>query len=157
MIWADWVFLGIVLLSTIIGTWRGFVREALSLGSWIVAIWLSRTFADTAGNWFARWVETPSLQLLAGFVLLFVVVLIVGAMVNHFAALALERTGLTGPDRALGTVFGLLRGLVLVVALVTVGLLLKLPRDPWWQESVVIEYFEPLALWALDLLPESIS
>lgn len=156
MAWIDWVFVVVVLLSTLIGMWRGFLREALSLATWVFAFWLAWVFSDTAAGWFARWIETPSLQLVAGFALLFVIVLIVGALVNHFAALAIERTGLTGTDRAIGTVFGLLRGVVLVAALVLVGLLLNLDRDPWWEQSLFIDYFEPVAMWLTGFFPESI-
>lgn len=156
MAWVDWVFVVVVLLSTLVGLWRGFVREALSLATWIFAFWLAWVFSDDAAAWFARWVETPSLQVVAGFALLFFIVLIVGALVNHFAALALERTGLTSTDRAVGTVFGLLRGFVLVAALVLVGLLLRLDRDPWWDEALLIEYLEPVARWLTGFFPESI-
>lgn len=157
MAWVDWVFIVVILLSTLIGLWRGFVREALSLATWIFAFWAGWAFSDQAAAWFARWVETPSLQLVAGFALLFVVVLIVGAMVNHFAALALERTGLTGTDRAVGTAFGLLRGVVLVAALVTVGMLLKLNRDPWWEQSMFIAWFEPMSAWLMTFFSETLS
>ena len=156
MTWVDWVFVIIVLISILVGFWRGFVREALSLATWILAFWLAWTFSDMAAAWFGRWIDTPSLQRVAGFALLFFIVLIVGALANHFAALALERVGLTGTDRAIGTVFGLLRGLVLISALVVVGLLINLSNDPWWQESLLIEQFDPLARWLMGFFPESI-
>jgi len=156
MAWVDWVFIVIVLLSTLVGLWRGFVREALSLATWVAAFWLAWAFSDVAAGWFARWVETPSLQMVAGFALLFFIVLIVGALVNHFAAIALERTGLTSTDRAVGTLFGLLRGAVLIAALVLVGLLLRLNRDTWWAQSLFIEYIEPVATWLMGFFPESI-
>lgn len=156
MAWIDWVFIVVILLSTLIGLWRGFVREALSLATWVFAFWLAWVFSDEAAGWFARWVETPSLQMVSGFALLFVVVLIVGALVNHFAAIALERTGLTGTDRAVGTAFGLLRGVVLVTAVVLAGMLVNLDRDPWWQQSMFIGYFEPVAVWLTDFFPASI-
>lgn len=156
MTWVDWIFIVIVLLSTLIGFWRGFVREALSLLTWVAAFWLAWAFSSTAAAWFARWIDTPSLQTVAGFALLFFVVLIVGALVNHFAAIALERTGLTGTDRGVGTIFGLFRGVVLVTALVLVGTLLTLNRDAWWEHSLFIEYFEPVAVWVTGFFPESI-
>jgi membrane protein required for colicin V production len=156
MAWVDWVFIVIVLLSTLVGFWRGFVREALSLATWIAAFWLAWAFSNVAAGWFARWITTPSLQMVAGFALLFFIVLIVGALVNHFAAIALERTGLTGTDRGVGTVFGLFRGVVLVTVLVLVGQLLRLNRDLWWDQSLFIEYFEPVAIWLTGFFPESI-
>lgn len=156
MVWVDWVFIGIITLSALIGLWRGFVREALSLATWVFAFWIAWAFADNAAPWFGRWVQTPSVQTMAGFAMLFFVVLLVGAMVNHIASLAVEKTGLTGTDRAVGVVFGLARGVVLVAALVLAGLLIKLTRDPWWQESVLIPYFEPLAKWLLEFFPDNI-
>lgn len=156
MTWVDWVFIVIVLLSTLIGFWRGFVREALSLATWVAAFWLAWAFSDVAASWFARWIDTPSLQRLAGFALLFFIVLIIGALVNHFAAIALERTGLTGTDRGVGTIFGMLRGVVLMTALVVIGMLIRLDRDDWWQQSVFIESFEPVATWLMGFFPESI-
>ncbi|MDX1455510.1 MAG: CvpA family protein [Gammaproteobacteria bacterium] len=154
MVWFDWLIIGITLLSAIVGAWRGFVREALSLATWIFAFWLAWAFADNAAPWFSTWIETPSLQAVAGFVLLFGIVLLVGALVNHFAALAIEKTGLSGTDRAVGLVFGILRGLVIGVVLVMVGLLMNLSRDPWWQDALLIPYFEPMANWLFGFFPE---
>lgn len=155
MIWVDWIFAGIVLLSAVVGLWRGFVREALSLATWILAFWLAWAFSDQAAPWFATWVATPSLQFMAGFTLLFVIVLIVGALVNHFAAMAIEKTGLSGVDRGVGLGFGLLRGVVLIAALVMAGVIINLTRDPWWQESLLIPYLQPFAEWLLGFFPDS--
>lgn len=154
MVWVDWLFLGIIFLSALVGLWRGFVREALSLATWVFAFWLAWAFSDNAAPWFSTWIETPSLQTVAGFALLFAIVLIVGALINHVAAMAVEKTGLSGTDRGVGLIFGVFRGAVLVVALVLVGLLMNLSRDPWWQEAFFIPYFEPLAEWLFGFFPD---
>lgn len=153
MVWVDGVFIAVIILSALVSLWRGFVREALSLATWILAFWIAWAFSDRAAPWFARWIETPSLQTVAGFALLFFVVLLIGALVNHFATLAIEKTGLTGTDRMVGMIFGLLRGVVLVAILVMVGLILNLSRDPWWHDSFFIPYLEPLASWLMGLFP----
>lgn len=157
MAWIDGVFIAVIILSSLVSLWRGFVREALSLATWVLAFWLGWAFSDQAAPWFGRWLDTPSLQTVAGFALLFFVVLLVGAMINHFAALAIEKTGLTGTDRMVGMIFGLLRGGVLVAVLVLVGLLLKLGRDPWWQESFLIPYFLPFANWLMSWFPGNLG
>lgn len=157
MVWVDGVFIAVIILSSLVSLWRGFVREALSLATWIMAFWVAWALQDQAAPWFARWIETPSLQTVSGFALLFFVVLLVGAMINHFATLAIEKTGLTGTDRAVGMVFGLLRGGVLVAVLVLVGMLLKLSRDPWWQDSLLIPFFLPLADWLMGWFPGNVG
>ncbi|MDX1442396.1 MAG: CvpA family protein [Gammaproteobacteria bacterium] len=157
MVWVDGVFIAVIILSSLVSLWRGFVREALSLATWILAFWIAWAFSDHAAPWFGTWLDTPSLQTVAGFALLFFVVLLVGAMINHFASLAIEKTGLTGTDRMIGMIFGLLRGGVLVSILVLVGVLLKLSRDPWWHESFLIPYFLPLAKWLMAFFPGNLG
>lgn len=153
MVWVDGLFIAVIILSALVSLWRGFVREALSLATWVLAFWIAWAFSERASPWFARWIETPSLQTVAGFALLFFVVLLIGALINHFAALAIEKTGLSGTDRMVGMIFGLLRGVVLVAILVMVGLIMNLARDPWWHDSFLIPFFEPLASWLMSLFP----
>jgi membrane protein required for colicin V production len=82
-----------------------------------------------------------------------VVVLILGAVINHFATLAVAKTGLSGTDRLIGAFFGAARGIALVAALVLVGGLTNLARDPWWQQSRLIPYVQPVAHWMMHFLP----
>lgn len=155
MIWVDFFLVGVLLLSMGISIWRGFVKEALSLASWILAFWIALTFTDTLANLIGDNIETPSLRYLTSFVAIFVVMLVAGAMLNHFAGVAVKRTGLGGTDRLVGIFFGLARGIVVLGGLVMLGTLLELDADPWWDDSRLIPYVEPVAQWLRGFLPET--
>jgi membrane protein required for colicin V production len=68
-----------------------------------------------------------------------------------------EKTGLTGTDRSLGVVFGLLRGLAIVTILVLAAGATPMPADIWWQNSLLIDHFVKLALWVREFLPAEIA
>lgn len=156
MVWADYVILAVILVSALISLWRGFMREAISLATWIIAFWIAISFADLLALRFTDWIDTPSLRIIVAFAILFFAVLILGAMVNHFVGIAVERTGLSGTDRFIGLFFGTVRGIVVVAVLVLMGMVAKLPRDQWWQDSLLIPVMEPVAGWLEGFLPSGV-
>jgi membrane protein required for colicin V production len=141
----DWVIIGILLVSSLISIKRGFTKEALSLASWIVALVVARLFSDRLAVLMTGLIESPAWRYTAAFAILFIATLVVGALINHLLGEFVRLTGLTGTDRMLGMVFGLLRGLVIVVALLAMGRLFAL--DQFWQDSVLVPYFEPVIHW----------
>ncbi|MDX1572670.1 MAG: CvpA family protein [Methylophaga sp.] len=157
MNWVDFLIIGIILLSATISIVRGFIREVLSLLSWILAFWVALMFHAHLASLLIPYVDTPTIRLFAAFFVLFVVTLILGALVNHLISQLVEKTGLTGTDRALGVIFGLLRGAAIVTLLVLVAGLTPMPSDAWWQNSLMIEHFEQLAMWVVNFLPEDIA
>ena len=97
------------------------------------------------------------MRIFAAFITLFIVTLILGALVNHLIAQVVEKTGLTGTDRALGIIFGLIRGVAIVTLLVLLAGATPMPNDLWWQNSLLIEYFEKLAIWLQQWLPADLA
>ena len=157
MAWIDVVILALIALSAILSLFRGFVAEALALASWLVAFWVAMMFYEELGQWLSQWIAVPSAQKVTGFALLFVCVLLLGAVVNYLAGKLVAKTGLTGTDKMLGVIFGVARGAVIVAILVLLAGLTPVPQDPWWQESQFLGYFEQLAMWMRDFLPAEIS
>ena len=156
MIWVDYVIIGIIGLSALISLVRGFVREALSLAVWVFAFWISwQFFRDLALH--LDWVSVPSVRLGVAFALLFVTTLIIGGLVNYLVGQLVDKTGLTGTDRMIGILFGAARGMLLVAVLVLLAGLTPLPEDPWWGQSLLIGYFQELAIWLKSLLPADIG
>ncbi|MDQ2068930.1 CvpA family protein [Natronospira bacteriovora] len=153
MVWVDYFIVALVILSALISLMRGFVKEALSLATWIMAFWVSLTFVDALDALLANRIETPSVRVLVAFSSLFIVTLIIGAMVNHFVSLAVKKTGLGGTDRMIGVLFGLARGVLVVAALVLLGILTEVNQDPWWSNSAFIPILEPVAAWLASFLP----
>lgn len=157
MVWVDYFIVALIILSALISLMRGFVKESLSLLTWIMAFWVALTFVDNLDAMLAGTIETPSVRVLVAFTILFVVTLIIGAMVNHFVGLAVKKTGLSGTDRMIGVLFGTARGVLVTAALVLLGLLTEVDRDPWWNDSVFIPVMEPIAAWMAGFLPEDMA
>lgn len=145
MIYIDWAIVVILLISALISIRRGFTKEAMSLASWIAALIIARIFSDNLAALMTGWLANEGHRYTAAFVILFIVTLIVGALINHLLGEFVRMTGLTGTDRALGTVFGLLRGVVIVVVILALGQLFAF--DQFWQESVLVPYFDPVIRW----------
>jgi len=157
LIWIDYVLVGIIVLSSLISLVRGFMREALSLAAWILAFWVSWAFFRELAAYFEQWINVPSMRLGVAFLLLLVVTLILGGLVNYLVGQLVEKTGLTGTDRVIGIFFGMARGSLLVGIAVLLAGLTALPSDPWWHESVLIGYFQDLAVWLRSFLPPDIA
>ena len=153
MLWIDYVILAIIGISMLISLFRGFVREAISLLGLIVAVWVAITFTDEASVFVEPYIEAPSLARAACFIGLFLSVLVMTALVNMFAGLVVDKSGLSGTDRVLGMVFGAARGAIFVGVLVLLAGITSMPQDPWWRESALIKHFEILALEIRRLLP----
>ncbi|MGB1558542.1 MAG: CvpA family protein [Oceanococcaceae bacterium] len=154
LVWTDIVLASVLLVSALIGLFRGFVKEVFSLASWVLAVWVAIQMGPAvAERWLAS-IDSPTARMGAAYVGVFLLVLIAGAILAHMLTLLVARTHLQGTDRSLGLVFGLLRGGVIVAALVLLAAQTTLPRETWWQESAMIPHFERLADWIAAQLPE---
>lgn len=148
MNWADWTIIGIIAISSFFSLRRGFMREALSLITWVAAFIVARLFNEALTVVLEPYIDTPSLRLMASFAILFIATLVVGAVVNNLVAMLVDATGLSGTDRVLGVGFGIARGGLLVVALVAVVGMTPATEDPWYQESRLIPHFKTLEDWS---------
>ncbi len=157
MIWVDYAIIAILVVSAGISVLRGFLREAISLLGWVFAFWLALTFADDVSGLFARYVSQPSIRHALAFFTIVVATLIVTAIVMYFVRLAVDKTEITGTDRALGIVFGIARGIVIVAILVLFAGLTALPQDAWWRESTFLPHFQVLAVELKSLLPPEVA
>lgn len=142
MNWADWTIVAILVLSSLISIKRGFVKEALSLATWVLAVILAFLFSERLAVLLADSITTPSIREMVAFAILFIATLLVGAMVNYLIGELIRVTGLSGTDRLLGMVFGLARGFIVVMAiLVFLPLLIPVNEDGWWHDSRLIPSF----------------
>jgi membrane protein required for colicin V production len=157
MIWVDYVIIAVILLSSGISIIRGFIKEVLSLLSWIVSFWVALVFHPHLATLLVDYVATPSIRLFAAFLALFIVTLILGALINHLISQLVEKTGLTGTDRSLGVIFGALRGVAIVTLLVLLAGTTPMPNDIWWQNSLLLEHFVKLAVWTRYFLPNEVA
>ena len=157
MIWIDYAILAIVGISGVISLMRGFIREALSLAGWIAAFWFALAFSGRVAAWLDGYVSVPSVRVGIAFAATFFGVLLVCGIVLRLAGLLVERTGMSGTDRTLGIVFGVLRGIVIAGLLVLLAGLTPLPLDPWWDQSIFLPHFVELANELRAFLPPEIQ
>lgn len=149
----DWAIIALMAISTLISFFRGFVREAMSLAVWIAALVGARLGYHAVEPYLADLLAPGALRGAAAGLLVFVVILLVGGVINGMLGKLVRASGLGGTDRLLGLVFGLSRGgLVVISALIFVPRLVAVDENVWWRESVLIPYFLRLEEGALNLL-----
>ncbi len=132
----DWIFALVLLASLVLGAWRGLVYEVLSVLSWIAAFILAQWFAPEVAQKLPMGGSAESVRYAAGFVLVFVVAVFAGGLLALLAKKLLTAVGLQPADRALGAAFGLVRGVVLLLAVTVVIGMTALQSSTWWRESV---------------------
>lgn len=157
MNWVDYAILTVIAISILIGLFRGFTREALSLTGWILAVWVTLTFADELERLLRPFIESKSGRLVVAIALLFLATILVAALVNHLATELVKKAGLSGTDRVIGLAFGFARGCAIVVVLVLLSGLTPMPQDGWWRQSYLLHYFEDMAMWLRGYLPPEVA
>jgi membrane protein required for colicin V production len=153
MAWVDLVIIGIIALSALISLIRGFVKESISLVTWVAAGLLALRYYPAMAELLEPFINSVTLRQWVGGGILFVVTLIAGAIVNFIVSQLVSKTGLSGTDKALGVVFGAARGVLIVTMVVLLASLTPMPEAPWWQESTTIEFFQQLAEWVKAVIP----
>lgn len=156
MEYADYVVIGIVTISILVGLIRGFIEEAFSLAVWATAFLVAFQYSGALALQLEDHIALPSARTSLSFVGIFLAVLLVGGLLTFLVGKLVEKTGLSGTDRLLGGVFGGVRGLILVLVLMLVAGLTPVPQDPWWQQSRAIQSLMPLAEWSSQFLPDYI-
>lgn len=156
MIWIDWALIAVIILSILVGLWRGFIREVFSIAVWVFAVWVAFRYSGVAAEWLTAWVDLPSARAAIGFAGLLVITLVIGGLAGWLLGQIVDSTGLGGTDRMIGMLFGLIRGLAIVVLALLVARFTPFPEDPWWQESRLLPYFERLAERSVPWLPENL-
>lgn len=155
---ADIVILSVLLVSVLVGLFRGLVGEVLSLVRWIAAFWVAAVFGGQVGQLYSPWLHEPEARIVAGSITCFVAVLIVAGLITWMLRRVLSFSHLRAGDTLLGMLFGLARGLLLV----TFGVLMlgftPVPREAtWWQQSLLLPSFENGATWLAGALPPEVT
>ena len=156
MTWFDFGVFIVLGVSLAMSLFHGLVREMISLGGWVGGFVLATLFGGRLAELLPRSLG-PTLGALTGFLLVFISVLAVSWLVGLILSSAVRASGLAPADRALGGIFGLARGLIIVLVVVLVSGLTPLPREPFWREALLSGPFETAALAVRPLLPEGFA
>lgn len=149
----DYIVLTILVASIIISVVRGLVREILSLLAWLIAFMVANTWAADFAALLPDRLPEGVIRLIVAFLALFVTTLVVAGLVNMAIGQLIKAAGLTLADRGLGGLFGLARGLVLVLSLVILAGLTDLPGQPFWQDALLSPLAESAVRTIKPMLP----
>ena len=132
----DWIFALLLLASSALGAWRGLVYEVLSLLNWIAAFILAQWLAPDVAQKIPMSGASELIRFAAAFVLVFVLIIFAGGLVARLVKKLLVKVGLGAPDRALGALFGLLRGVFLLLSATVVVSMTPIRNSDRWKESI---------------------
>lgn len=126
-------------LSSLFGLWRGLIKEVLSLLSWIAALLVARVYSEYLSEMLSGMIENDGIRYVAAFAVLFVAVMMAGTLINFLLSKVLGVSGLKLADRLLGAVFGIARGLIIVLVIMFISSVF-VSETALWQESKLIPY-----------------
>lgn len=153
----DYAVLAIVAASVLLGAWRGLVSEVLALAAWVAALLTARELAPGMAPVFSDWLKEPALQYAAAFAVIVVAVLVTVALTRLALSKLLRAIGLGPLDRFLGAVFGVARGVLVVLLCVLVGGLTMLPQQAWWRQAWLAPPLETAVLVSKPWLPAAVA
>lgn len=155
MTWFDFAVMAILLVSLSLGVWRGLVYEVLSLAGWPIAFVLSRMYAGEIAPLMPLMQETMRIAL--AYAVVFIAALIVWGILAWLFSRLMKAVGLGWLDRMMGALFGVLRGVLVILALVWLAGLTNIPEQPFWRAAQTSRAAENVALLTKAWLPDSIA
>ncbi len=153
----DYVVITIVVASVVLGVWRGVVGEIIALVAWVLAFFAAKFFGAEVARFLFTGIADPALRIVAAWVVVFVAVLILMALLRLAVRGVLKALGLSLTDRLLGLFFGAARGLIIVLVLVAVGGMTMVPKEKWWREAYFSAPLETAVLAGKPWLPPEVS
>lgn len=131
----DWILLAVLVFSMLLGAWRGLVYEVLSVLGWAASFYAAQYFAPMVAAWLPLQSSSQTIRYAAAFVLVFVAAVFAAGMLAFLLKKLIQAIGLRPIDRSMGAAFGLVRGLILLLAAAVVMDMTNLKNSVWWQES----------------------
>lgn len=153
----DYIVLAILVVSGFLGLLRGLVKEVLSLIAYLAAFLAAIWWAPRVSVWLTPYIVNDLLRTAVAYAVVFVIVLLLVGLVNVTLGTLIKKTGLTPADHGLGSLFGVLRGVLIILVLVSLGGYTDLPKEPWWRDARL----SPVAVQGVqaikNILPPSLA
>ncbi|MFC1536518.1 CvpA family protein [Pseudomonadota bacterium] len=136
----DYILIGIVGLSVVLSLWRGFVREIISLIGLVAAFFAASRVSGQAGDFLGQWISNGTVADIAGFILVFVLIMLIVGIIGAIIRKLVDMADLTTTDRTLGIFFGAARGLLLISLAFLIYTSYAKPDHKWMKESMLTPY-----------------
>lgn len=149
----DYLVLFVLICSVVISTLRGLVKEILSLLSWIVAFIIANAYGEALAGLLPEIVTGKLVRLIVAFIVLFIGARLLMALLSRAVDAMVQAGGLTLADRGLGGLFGLARGLLIVLTAVLLSGMTDIPKQPFWEEALLSPLAETAARTVHPFLP----
>ncbi len=153
----DWIFLGVLVFSMLLGAWRGLVYEVLSVLGWAVSFYAAQWFAPEVARLLPIQSASDPVRYAAAFVLVFIAAVFVAGLLAFLLKKLVEAIGLRPVDRTMGAAFGLVRGVILLLAAAVVMDMTALKDSSWWRESKGAPLLTATLKGLKPVLPEQFS
>jgi membrane protein required for colicin V production len=153
----DYVVLFILACSTIIGIMRGLVKEVLSLLAWILALVVANAYSGALAEMLPQAIPGQATRLIVAFIALFIGVRLLMMLLTMTFDSIIKASGLTMADRGLGSLFGLARGVVIVLVAVMVCSMTAIPQQDFWKNAQLRPLAESTAHMIKPFLPDDIA
>jgi membrane protein required for colicin V production len=131
----DWILLGVLVFSMLLGAWRGLMYEVLSVLGWVVSFFAAQWFAPDLATRLPVQSASDPVRYAAAFVLIFIAAVFAAGLLAFVVKKLVAAVGLAPVDRVLGAAFGVLRGVILLLAATVVIDMTALKSSSWWRES----------------------
>ena len=153
----DYAVLAILVVSILLSMVRGVVRELFSLAGWVVAFMVANSFAAGFAPMLPSSIAGESLRMLLAFAALFLSALLAMALMTMMISALTRTVGLGFADRFFGSLFGFMRGLLVVLLIVLAAGLTAMPQEPFWQKALLSKPLETAAMMVIPWLPQDLS
>jgi len=144
----------LILISVLVGLLRGFTKELMSIAAWVISIYLAFNFYSFAATYLSQYINNEFFSNIAGGAAIFVISLFILSLIGYLISKAVAATGIKGTDRVLGAVLGIVRGVLIIGFFIVAASIFNVENRTFWQESTLIEHFQPVADTINSVLPE---
>jgi membrane protein required for colicin V production len=152
----DIVFLGIILVSAIFATIRGGIAELLSLSVWFIALWAMHQFGAYLNHYIPNNISNQLIRSAIVYLTLFIIVAIIVSLIKKLIAPIINNIGLNGLNYLLGFIFGIVRGVIICAIIIVVIEMLSLDGGHTWQNSKLYPIIQPIIIWIVDIIKNTI-
>lgn len=153
----DYLVLFVLVSSVVISTLRGLVKEILSLLGWVVAFVVANAYGAQLAPLLPELIPGATARLIVAFIALFLGVRILMGLLSLAVGALVEATGLSLADRGLGGLFGLARGIVIVLAAVILCGMTSIPQQAFWKDALLSPMAETGARTVKPFLPAALA